>query len=152
MGLIAPLSLLAVILCWPSLRPTPFTAQLENVYGFVGIVGVVIFAILGMLCKILPFLVWTARYSEDIGRRPVPALADLRWAPLEPLAYGLYLAGIVITSIAVAVASETGARCGMVFIAAALLAFVVNAGVALSHLLRPHLEEWPRGATPGNLS
>ena len=35
----------------------PVTGQLENLYGFLGLIGVVVFALAGMLYKIIPFLV-----------------------------------------------------------------------------------------------
>ena len=59
-GLLLPLSGLAVVLSWPSLPLNVFTGQLENVYGFLGLLGVVSLAIMGMLYKIIPVsrLVW----------------------------------------------------------------------------------------------
>ncbi|HVR36759.1 MAG TPA: hypothetical protein VMS21_13000 [Methylomirabilota bacterium] len=50
------------------------TTQFENVYGFPGFAGVVTFALLGMLYKIVPFLVWYASYSRAIGRSKAPSL------------------------------------------------------------------------------
>ena len=67
----------AVVLAWPHLPLTMLTAQLENVYGFLAFIGVVTFAILWMLYKVVPFLVWYASYSKAIGRSKVPSLADL---------------------------------------------------------------------------
>ena len=46
-------------------RSTAFTGQLENLYGVLALLGVVRFAILGMLYKIVPFLVWYGRYSRE---------------------------------------------------------------------------------------
>src|SRR6185312_1162913 len=51
-ALLVPLSALAAVLSWSGLPLTPFTGQLENLYGFLGIVGVITFAIIGMLYKI----------------------------------------------------------------------------------------------------
>src|SRR5262249_7581184 len=68
---------LALLLNWPGVPMTFHTGQLENLYGFLFLVGVMGFAIPGMLYKIIPFLVWYARYGEYIGRTEVPTLAKL---------------------------------------------------------------------------
>ena len=58
--LMLPLCILALVLSWPGLPLNTFTGQLENLYGFLGLIGVITFAIMGMLYKIIPFLVWFA--------------------------------------------------------------------------------------------
>src|SRR5262249_9036877 len=70
-------SVLGIVLSYPGLPSNQFTGRLENVYGFLGIVGAISFAIIGMLYKIVPFLVWFDRYSNQIGKQKVPALADM---------------------------------------------------------------------------
>lgn len=72
LGLLIPLRALGLVLSWPTLPLTPAVGQWENVYGFGALFGVVTLAILGMLYKIVPFLVWLARYSSWIGRARVP--------------------------------------------------------------------------------
>jgi len=67
-ALLIPVSLLSVALSWSGLPLNPFTGQLENLYGFLGLMGVVSFAIMGMLYKIIPFLVWFGVYSQHVGR------------------------------------------------------------------------------------
>ena len=99
-ALLAPLSVLAVVLSWPKLPLTAFTGQLENLYGFLGLVGVVSFAILGMLYKILPFLVWFGSYRKLIGRSKVPALAEMYSEPWQIAGYWLWMAVLVTTSAA----------------------------------------------------
>jgi hypothetical protein len=145
LSLLAPLSGLAVVLCWPTLPPNEFTTQLENVYGFLALFGVVTFAILGVLFKIVPFLVWYARYSKEIGRHKVPSLADLYSNRLQATTYWLYVTGLLATSISVGLANETGVGWSFGLIVAALIAFAVNMGIILSHLLRPRLEPLPAG-------
>ncbi|HYT61459.1 MAG TPA: hypothetical protein VEL06_14880 [Haliangiales bacterium] len=60
--LLLPLSALAVVLSWPGMPLNPFTGRLENLYGFPGLIGVVSFAIIGMLYKIL------RRYAQCLRR------------------------------------------------------------------------------------
>ncbi len=62
----------AIILSWPGSADERFhLGQLENAYGFLGLLGFVTLAIIGMLYKIVPFLVWFRWYSGRIGREAV---------------------------------------------------------------------------------
>ena len=139
-ALLAPLSALGIVLAWPGLSQTSLTTQLENVYGFLAFVGVVSFAILGMLYKVVPFLVWYASYSKSIGRHKVPALADLYSPALQAAGYWLFLAGLVLTSVATALGHEGCVSTGGVVLLASVALFVVNMGKVLVHLVRPRIE------------
>lgn len=135
--LLLPLSVLAVVLSWPGLPQNTFTGQLENLYGFLGLIGVVTFAIMGMLYKIIPFLVWFGRYSRQIGRSKVPALADLYSARLQSLGYWVWLTGVAVTSAAIVLSHETGIRLGCSFLAVGVGTLVLNVGKMLSHYFKP---------------
>jgi hypothetical protein len=138
--LLAPVSTLAVVLSWPGLPLTAFTGQLENAYGFLGLIGVVTFAITSMLYKIIPFLVWFGAYSRQIGRAQVPALADMYSARLQVAGYWLYLAGLAVTTAAILAASEVGVRCGSSLLGLSVVTLLVNMGKVLSHLFKPKLK------------
>jgi hypothetical protein len=92
---------------------------------------------MGMLYKIVPFLVWFKRYSIQIGRAQVPSLAELYSAPVQALGYWAFLAGVGLTSVAAVFSRDIGVRigCGLVALAVATLAF--NVGLMLTHLFRP---------------
>jgi hypothetical protein len=139
-GLLAPLSLLALVLSWPGLKLTQLTGQLENVYGVMGLLGVVSFAIIGMFYKIIPFLVWYGSYSRQIGLSKVPSLADLYSATLQALGYWAYLAGLAVTAVAIVLANAAAVRCGAVLLAFSLGTLAVNVIKMLSHLIRPRIE------------
>ena len=139
-ALLVPVSALAIILSLPDLPMTAFIAQLENVYGFLALIGVVTFAILGMLYKIVPFLVWYASYSRQIGRAKVPSLADLYSARLQAIGYGLFVAGLVSVSVATMLAHERAVQWSCGLLAASLFVFAGNMGKILSHLVRPRVE------------
>jgi hypothetical protein len=128
---------LGVALSWPRLKLTAFTGQLENVYGFAFLAGVVALAILGMLYKIIPFLVWQARYSPLIGRQKVPALADLYSPRLQIAGYWTFLAGFVVTIAATLAASERAMPWGCGLLLVSLAIFAVNTAFILRHLARP---------------
>ncbi|MCX6893978.1 MAG: cbb3-type cytochrome c oxidase subunit I [Verrucomicrobia bacterium] len=138
-GLLAPLSVLAVGLAWPGLPLNGFTGQLENVYGFLGFAGVVTLAIIGMLYKIIPFLVWFHTYGPHVGRAQLPALADMYSPRLQALGYWTFLGGLAATCAATALASERGVRAGCVLFALGLVPLALNIGNLLHHFFRPQL-------------
>ena len=139
-SLLAPLSVLALILSWPGLPLTTLTGRLENLYGFLALAGVVSFAIIGMFYKIIPFLVWYGSYSTHIGRRKVPSLADLYSPGLQAAGYWTYAAGLAATSTAILLGNTTAVTCGCGLLALSLATLGLNVAKILSHLLRPRIE------------
>jgi hypothetical protein len=135
-----PLSALAVILSWPGLPLNRFTGQLENLYGFLGLIGVITFALVGMLYKIIPFLVWFGCYSREIGRAKVPSLSDLYSVALQAVGYWSYLAGLLVTSAGIILSSETGVRAGCGLLAVSVATFALNVGRMLAHFIKPSLK------------
>jgi cbb3-type cytochrome oxidase subunit 1 len=138
-SLLAPLSVLALVLSWPGLPLTALTGQLENVYGVVGLLGVVSFAIIGMFYKIIPFLVWYGSYSRQIGLSKVPSLADLYSPALQAFGYWAYVAGLIATTIAVVLGNALAVRCGCALLALSLGTLALNVLQILSHLIRPRI-------------
>jgi hypothetical protein len=138
-GLLAPLSVLALVLSWSGLPLTALTGQLENAYGFMGLLGVVSFAIIGMFYKIIPFLVWYGSYSRQIGLNKVPSLADLYSPALQAFGYWAYLAGLTTTAIAIVLANTVAVRCGCALLALSLGTLALNVIKILSHLVRPRI-------------
>lgn len=138
-SLLAPLSILALVLSWPKLPLNPFTGQLENVYGFVAFVGVISFAVIGMLYKIIPFLVWFGTYSKHIGRAQVPALAEMVSEKWQRLGYWIFLAALAVTIFGILFSNALVARIGSAFFAASLATLALNVGKILSHCFQPKL-------------
>ncbi len=138
-ALLLPVSLLAIVLSWPGLPINTITGQLENLYGFLGLVGVVTFAIIGMLYKIVPFLIWFRRYSPEIGRARVPALAEMYSKRLQALGYWTWLAGLAVICVAIVCANQTGVRWGSALLALSVATLGVNVGTILTHFFRPKL-------------
>jgi hypothetical protein len=147
---LVPLSLLAVVLAWPGLELTETVGRLENLYGYLALLGLVTLAMLGMLYKIVPFLVWYSCYSKEIGRAKVPALAELYSARLQGWGHWMFVAGLAITSAAILLGSTPLARGGSAVVAAGLCLFALNMGAILWHLYRPRIER--RRATPSAIS
>ena len=138
--LLVPLSILALMLSWSRLPLTAFTMQLENVYGLLALLGLVGLAILGMLYKIVPFLVWFHSYSRHIGRAKVPSLAEMYSVPLQIAGYWSFLAGLAVLCVATVLSNEAGIRWGGGLLALSLAIFAVNMGKILSHFVRPKIE------------
>ena len=136
-GLLGPVTALGLLLSWPDLPATTLTTQLENVYGLLAFLGVVTLAILGMLYKIVPFLVWYVSYSKAVGLRRAPSLGDLYSPGLQAAGYWLFLLGLSATGVATAAAHSTGVRLGAAVLLAGLLMFGLNLGRMLSHLVSP---------------
>jgi hypothetical protein len=138
-ALLSPLSMLAVVLSWPGFPLNPLTGQLENLYGFLGLAGVVSFAIVGMLYKIVPFLVWLGVYSQEVGRAQVPTLAELYSERLQIAGYIAYLAGLTATGVAIVLANQPAIQVGCGTLGVSLLALVGNVALMLKHFLHPQL-------------
>jgi hypothetical protein len=145
-GLLIPVCVLALVLSWPGLPLTAWTGQLENLYGFLGLVGVVVFAIYGMLYKIVPFLVWFGVYSPHIGRGQVPALGDLYSVAWQRAGYWTYLGGLLVTSAGILLTSNGLIRGGGALLGFAVAALGVNLILILRHFRRPVLTPLPGAA------
>ncbi len=149
-ALLAPVALLGLWLARPGLVLDESVGRLENAYGFLALFGVVAFAILGMLYKILPFLVWFVAYSQEVGRAKTPALHEMYSTPLQAGGLGLWVAGLGTGLVAIFLASPPLSRTAALILAASLACFIVNAARILSHLVRPQTRPFrtPTQAAP----
>jgi hypothetical protein len=138
-ALLGPLSLLGLALSWPGLPLNTFTGQLENLYGFVGLIGVVSFAVIGMLYKILPFLVWFACYSRQAGLARVPALADLYSERLQIAGYWTFVTGLLITGAGIVLADSAVVRPGCSLLAFSIVTLTANTVRMFTHFIRPQI-------------
>lgn len=140
-ALLGPTGLMAAVLSWPDLPLTEWTGQLETAYAFTALLGVVTFAIMGMLYKIIPFLVWYRRYSKQIGRTQVPSLSQLYSARLQSVGYWCFLAGLILVSLGIIAGHASCIRLGCIGMAISATTLVCNVGLMLSHFLRPTVPE-----------
>lgn len=144
LGLVAAFGL---VLSWPGLTLTETVGRLETAYGFLAILGVVGLAILGMLYKIVPFLVWFSAYGKHIGRARTPALHEMYSALLQAWGCALWLAGLAGGTAGILAGHAGLVRTGAILLAASLLTLALNLGRILSHLLRPRLQPLVSGAS-----
>jgi len=114
-----------------------FASRLAFAYGFLGLVGWVSLTIIGMMHKIVPFLVWFHRYSDLVGKEPVPALHQLYSEVWQRRGYWLLHAGILGTAAGLLAASPWILRGGLAVLAAAAWIFGFNMLAIYRHLRRP---------------
>jgi hypothetical protein len=142
-----PLCILALVLSWPGLPLNALTGQLENLYGFLGLVGVISFALIGMLYKIIPFLVWFGTYSKKVGLAKVPALADLYSERLQKIGYFAFVFGILVVSAGILTANSIAIRIGGFLLAASLATLLHNVLRMLAHFVRPKIQPFALART-----
>jgi hypothetical protein len=92
-------------------------------YAVVTLGGWISLTIVGMMLKIVPFLVWYRAYSPRAGREPVPTLAQLSWPRAEGLAYTLITGGVVLLAATVLVGEAAWIRAAGAMLALGALAF-----------------------------
>src|SRR5690606_16769978 len=63
-------------------------------YGVIVVGGGLSLTVLGMLAKILPFLVWMRAYGPRVGKEPVPVATSLAARCLEELWLWAHLGGL----------------------------------------------------------
>lgn len=74
----------------------------ENVWGWIiylYIMTWLVFSMLGYLYKIVPFLYWTEKYSEKVGKEKVPMLKEMMNENLAVISYGFFSISIFGTII-----------------------------------------------------
>jgi hypothetical protein len=106
--------------------------RLGLTYAALVIGGWVSLTMVGMMLKIVPFLVWYRVYAPLAGRQAVPSLGELSSPTAERAAYVLLTGGTVATTVAALVGDAAWIRLSGLVVAAGALAF----GVALAASLR----------------
>jgi len=116
---------------------TAVAGRTDMAYGFTIVAGALSLMVMGMLGKIVPFLVWMITYGPRAGRQPVPLAGALasRWLELA----WLWLHGIAVGAVGAGLVADAPLLVagGSVLLAAALGLFLVNLLRVLSHLVRP---------------
>jgi hypothetical protein len=90
--------------------------------------------IVGMLLKIVPFLVWYRVYAARAGREPVPTLPQLSWPAGERLAWLLLTSGIAALALTLWLGEVAWIRAAGGLLAAGTLVFAASLTVVLRHL------------------
>lgn len=119
-----------------------FGARLAFGYGVLALLGWVSVMIIGMMYKIIPFLVWHHRYSDLVGLRPVPPATQFLGEAVPRVGFWLLHMGIVITVGGLILESFEGIQAGTIALSLAGLSFGVGLVRIYRHLI-PRLTPLP---------
>jgi hypothetical protein len=108
------------------------------VYAVLAFGGWASLTIVGMMLKIVPFLVWYRAYAPRAGRAPVPALPQLSWRRAEAAAWALLSGGVAALAIGVGVGDVVTIRVAGTSVAAGAVVFVAALARTLAHLRQRH--------------
>jgi len=114
------------------------TPRASYFYGVLIVIGGLTPIVLGMLCKIIPFLVWMKAYGPLVGKRKVPPATTLGNKRLETTWAVLHLVAAATLLSAVALVIPGLALAGAAIFCSSLIIFGINAAKIASHLhVRP---------------
>lgn len=137
-GFFAGLILLAVAaISGTVLAATPGDLRAALAYGLLAVLGGVLASIEGMLCKIVPFLVWMRVYGPRVGRQPTPVATALGAVELERLWVPLHIASVMTLTVGALLANEQLLVGGAAIFAAGQCALVTSLVKSARHLWRP---------------
>jgi hypothetical protein len=105
-----------------------------SVYGLLLIAGGLGLPVLGMGCKILPFLVWMKVYGPRVGREAVPLARALGSPALERAWLWLHVAGVGLLVLGLSVAWSGVALVGGALLALGTGCYLANATTVARHL------------------
>ena len=120
-------------------------------YAVVLLGGFVSLTIVGMMLKIVPFLVWYRAYSPRAGREPVPTLAQIAWPRAEALAFVLLTGGGALLAVTVLAGNAAWIRVAGGLLALGALAFAATLARVLGHLSYAGAQTWPPRSPGGRL-
>jgi len=111
--------------------------KIARLYITVGVALALSLAILGMLCKILPFLIWMKAYGGKIGKQKVPLATELSSRRLELSWLLLHTAGIMVCVISILWENTLLAAIGTLLFATGSVSYFSNATRIVLHLINP---------------
>lgn len=106
--------------------PGPVEPRVILAIGLFGVMGWVSLMIMGMLYKVVPFLVWYNRYSSKVGLEPVPLLKDMFHEAWGHRFFWLYLAGLLVSTAGTAAGAPTLTSAGLAALTLAGWGFVTT--------------------------
>jgi hypothetical protein len=106
-------------------------------YAVLGLGGWISLTIVGMMLRIVPFLVWYRVYAPRVGRERVPPLRDLGWPRLEGLAWAGLTGGFLALAAAAAAGTPGWIRASGGLVALGAVAFAGALARVLWHLASP---------------
>lgn len=96
---------------------------------WLGLFGWTGMMILGHMYKINTFLAWLHKYSDLVGKKPVPKLDSLYEPRLGQVGWAVYGAGVLVSAAGLATASSGILLVGLLAVSAGVAIFLVNMGL-----------------------
>lgn len=106
-------------------------------YGVVGVLGGLLLAVEGMLCKIVPFLVWMRVYGPRVGRQPTPVAAALGSPSAERAWVWLHATSVALLGLGTWREIPAVLTGGAVIFAVGQIALLTSLTKVAAHLWRP---------------
>jgi hypothetical protein len=104
-------------------------------YGVVVLGGWASLTIVGMMLKIVPFLVWYRVYAPLAGRAPVPSLAQLGRPTIEAVAFVALAGGLVALAVGAGLGDAGVIRAAAAVVLVGAVAFAAAVAGILHHLV-----------------
>ena len=96
------------------------------IYGFTIIFGCITFLVIGMMYKIVPFLVWFHKYSDKVGKEKVPLLKDMFSEKVGNIQFWLITTGVPVVILGFSIENQIIVASGLSVMFAASLLFGYN--------------------------
>ena len=128
-------ALVGTALAWPGVARDLMVGGFNGMtYAVLGILGGLLPCVVGMMCKVVPFLTWMRAYGPRVGRSPTPAAHTLTHPRIER--WGLALQHLAVVPLLVGVWTLNGLwlRLGVWLLAAGVILFTVDILGVLKHL------------------
>jgi len=96
------------------------------IFGFTVIFGCLTFLIIGMMYKIVPFLVWFHKFSDKVGKEKVPLLKDMFSERIGIIQFWLINIGLPCVIVGLFLSNQIIIASGMAMIFISSLLFGYN--------------------------
>lgn len=106
-------------------------------YGVVAVFGGVLASVEGMLCKIVPFLVWMRVYGPRVGRQRTPVAAALGRASLERAWVWAHGGAVALLAVGALIGSAPVLGLGAAIFAVGQAALFTSLATTARHLWQP---------------
>ncbi len=103
--------------------------QLDTAYVMLGVLGGLTLYVIGQFYKVVPFLVWMARFRGEMGKKRVPTVAQLYSSRIAHTDLALFVASIAGMIFGVAIGSASLVR-------ASAILFTVGVALFISQIIR----------------
>lgn len=118
-------AILGVVISLSNMTPD-IRQRIILVYGFTVLFGCITLLIIGMMYKVVPFLVWFHKYSDKVGKEKVPLLKDMFSERIGSIQFWLINIGVPDVMVGLYLENQIIVGIGLTIIFIASLLFGYN--------------------------